>query len=251
MVNRFLKLNKKSSLSPEKGSFLSDKSYKYDTVYYIGKYILENMDENRVFNRKMNLDDCIKYIENVFSLKEGSTAAVNYLREVLGLFVFSNILDKKDQDKYLVKKIRELKFITKRVENAYIFLFAITYKTFQNEKILDLYFKYVDSSTKQEKEFYLERLFEIITKKSKRVAEPNSVWGRLTVKYPLMVLGLFYRERVISKDLNIGDDYITVKAISMNVCGTKTASDITKKNDYIFDFNLDYVDKFLKRFIHK
>lgn len=250
MVNRFLKLNKGASLSPSKGSFLSDKSYKYDTVYYISKFVLLKIDKNNIFNRKINLDECTRYIENVFSLREGSSAAVNYLREVLNLLLFSNILEKIDQDKYYVKRLRELKFIAKRVENAYLFLFVITYKTFQNEKILDLYFKYIDSLTNKEKEFYLERLFEFITKNSKRVANPNSVWGKLIVKYPLMVLGLFYRDKVVSKDLNIGDEYITVKSISMNVSGTKTSSEITKKNDYIFYFDLEYVEKFLKRFKH-
>ena len=115
MVNRFLKLNKGASLSPNNGSFLSDKSYKYDTVYFTSKFILEKIDKNNIFNRKTNLDSCIRYIENVFSLREGSPAAVNYLREVLNLLVFSNILEKLDQDKYCVKRLRELKFIAKRV----------------------------------------------------------------------------------------------------------------------------------------
>lgn len=247
MINRFLELFNDVCLSPKKGTFLADKSYKYDTVFYLSNFILKNNEEN-IFDKKKNKEKCINFIESTFSLKRGSTAAINYLTEVLNLLQFSNIIKKIDQDHYLVNKEEELKFISERVENAYIFLFIITYSTFKNEGILNLYFKYIEQPDLKIKNFYLDRLFESITKKSKRISDPNSVWGKLNVKYPLMVLGLFYKDKAISKNLNITDHYITVKSLSINVNGTKTEAGTTRNNDYIFNFDLSYIDEELKIF---
>lgn len=94
---------------------------------------------------------------------------------------------------------------------------------------------------KKSKEFYLKNLSEQITKKSKRVANPSSVWGKLVVKYPLQVLGLFYKDKAISKGLNIADEYITARSLSMNVSGTKTDISVVKNNEYIFHFDLNYI----------
>lgn len=248
MVDKIIKLFKNARLTSEKGAFLSDKSYKYDTLFFVTKYILDNCENKKYFSKKDKKLDCVKYIEKTFSLKENSTVSINYLTEVLNLLLFSNLMEKIEQDKYLIKNYKILKWIVQSIENSYIFLFLMTYMTLKNEQILDVYYQYINSKTRKEKEFYLSRLFELITSKSKRVTDPNSVWGKLTVKYPLMVLGLFYKENSISKGLNIQDDFISPASLAMNVSGTKTSSDIVKDNEYIFHFRLNYINKILKRF---
>ena len=40
MINRFLELFNDVCLSPKKGTFLADKSYKYDTVFYLSNFIV-------------------------------------------------------------------------------------------------------------------------------------------------------------------------------------------------------------------
>ncbi|MGN1222781.1 MAG: hypothetical protein ACI4T1_01465 [Christensenellales bacterium] len=246
-TNKFIKLFSNANLSPERGAFLSDKSYKFDTVYFVSKFILSHLDKNKDFNIKLYKDECIYYVEQIFSLKSNSSVSINYLREILNLLVFSNILVKKSQDNYKVIKYSELKYISKKMENSYIFLFIATYITFSNEGILDIYFKFIKANGNKEKAFYLNQLAEIIAKKSKRVSDPNSVWGKLVVKYPLMVLGLFYNQKAISKSLNIADEYISVKSLSMNVSGTKS-NNIKKNNEYLFLFDMNYVKRKLKKY---
>lgn len=247
MISKLAKLFSNARLSSEYGSFLSDKSYKFDTVYFLSRFILSHLDGDKYFNIKLYKEECMHYVEQIFSLKPNSSVSINYLREILNLLVFSNILVKESQDKYKVSKINELKFISKKFENSYIFLFIATYITFSNERILDIYFKFIRTNKNKEKEFYLNQLAEIITKKSKRVTDPNSVWGKLVVKYPLMVLGLFYNQKAISKSLNIAEDYISIKSLSMNVSGTKSNT-LKKNNEYLFHFDMNYVKRKLKKF---
>lgn len=247
MLNKLVKLFSDANLSPKCGSFLSDKSYKFDTVYFISNFILEHLDKNKNFNFKLYKEECISYVEQKFSLKSETSVSINYLREILNLLLFSNILVKESQDNYKVIKNSELKYISKKMENSYIFLFIATYMTFSNEEIIDVYFKFIKANGNKEKEFYLNQLAEIITKKSKRVSDPNSVWGKLVVKYPLMVLGLFYNQKAISKGLNITDEYISVKSLSMNVSGTKSTT-IKKNNEYLFHFDMNYVKRKLKKY---
>lgn len=247
MISKLAKLFSNARLSSEHGAFLSDKSYKFDTVYFLSRFILSHLDDKKYFNIKLYKDECILYVEQIFSLKSNSSVSINYLREILNLLAFSNILIKESQDKYKVSRLNELKFISKKIENSYIFLFVATYITFSNEGILDIYFKFIKASKNKEKEFYLNQLAEIITRKSKRVSNPDSVWGKLVVKYPLMVLGLFYNQKAISKSLNICDDYISVKSLSMNVSGTKSNTS-KKNNEYLFHFDKDYIKRKLKKY---
>lgn len=248
MVNKFKKLFINSTLSPEQGSFISDKSYKYDTVYFLSKYILDNCDNDKIFNKSVNKEKCIEYIENKFSLKKGSSAAINYLTEVINLLLFSNIILRIDKEKFKIVKYRELKLITSKIENSYIFLFILTYQTLKNENILKLYFSYINEKSIKVKQFYLDRIYDSIVDKSKRISDKNSVWAKLNVKYPMMVLGFFYKEKIISKELNISNDYINIKSISMNVNGTKSSSEIKRNNNYIFNFDVKYVENILRRY---
>lgn len=251
MIDKIKKLFRYSKLSSSKGAFLSDKSYKYDTLYFVSKFIISHLNDKKFFNKKGNRQDCVKFIEKTFSLKENSSVSINYLHEILNLLVFSNLIEKIDQEIYEIKNLKILKWIIQKMENSYIFLFLLTYHTLYNEGIINVYYQYLESSKLSQKKFYLDRLFELITTKSNRVSNPNSVWGKLTVKYPLMVLGLFYKERCVSKGLKITDNYISAESLSMNVNGTKTLSGTIKKNDYIFRFNMDYVFKSLKKYNKK
>ena len=251
MIKQLIKQFKNVSLSPEEGSFLSDKSYKYDTVFYISNYLLDKMDNTHVFNIRIYKDDCQNFVEEKFSLKKGSTAAINYLREVLNLLIFAGYIKKENSDTYKIEKIHELRYISKSFENSYIFLFILTYMTLKNENIIITYLDYIKSKNIKEKEFYLKCLFEKITSKSKRVSDPQSVWGKLTVKYPIMVLGLYFNEMSVSKSLNISDEYISVKSLSMNVSGTKSLANVSKNNEYIFKFNINYVNKNIEYFLKK
>ena len=81
------------SLSKETGRYLSDKSYGYDTIFFMAKFIQKNKTGNK-FNKKEQRQRAIEYIEDIFNLKPGTAGAVNYFVESLNLLEFANIIKK-------------------------------------------------------------------------------------------------------------------------------------------------------------
>ncbi len=237
-----------ASLSKTKGRFLSDKSYGYDTVFFIAKFILRNCTDNK-FNKKEQRQKVIDYIEDIFNLKHNTAGAVNYLVETLNLLDFGNVIEKEDGQTYKIVRRDILKFICECPENAYIFLYLLTYQTYKNDGILKLFIKYCQSGNIEEKEKIVSKVFDVFSSKSISIQRSGSNWAKQLVKYSLIILGYANRQNYITRTLKVHSRIVTIEDLSLNIEGTRTPDYLPKKNDYIQKFSTDYIVANLSSYI--
>ena len=111
------------------GKFISDKSYAYDTVYFISKFIKEYAVDN-VFdyiNWKATLED---YIAEKWQLLDKNDGLLNYYNETISLLEYSHAIEKNGK-KIKIIDPDLINFITKdgKMENAYIYTYLLCYFT--------------------------------------------------------------------------------------------------------------------------
>lgn len=243
MINLLLK--KLENVSMSKGRFLADKSYKYDTIYFVTKYLYEFINSDLIDLSLANQLIVINRIVETFSLKqEESDSNKNYLLETLGFLEYTGAIKKLNQTQYKINDIFQLDFITISCENAYIYQYLVAYKTFVNDKIWDLYLRYLYATDKSLKENLLLEIKEKICSLSSSIGDPNSIWALNVVKFVIMVLGLANSDNVVTRGLKIKDEIIDPEKLSANVEGTRSIK--SKNNFYIQNFKLNYVKECLK-----
>ncbi|MCK5510274.1 hypothetical protein KAI65_01865 [Candidatus Parcubacteria bacterium] len=228
------------SLSKKRGRFLSDKSYGYDTVFFIAKLILRNCDGNK-FNKQKLRPKAISFIEDIFNLSPGTAGAVNYFVETLNLLDFGNILEKEGRNTYKIVRKDILEYICENPENAYIFIYLLTFYTYKNDGLLGLLNKYCQTKDISEKEKIIYNIFNIFQKKSISIGATGSNWSKQLVKYSLIIFGYVNNQYYLTRTLKIKPQKITIEDVSLNVKGTRTPDHLPKKNDYIQSFSIDYV----------
>lgn len=236
------------SIDSEIGKFLADKSYKYDTIYFMVKFILDNSIDN-FFNFNKCRNDIFNYIVKTFNLDPKSNGILNYMNETLNLLVYSNILFEIRSGIYEIIDFEILKYIETSIENSYIYLYIVTYYSFLNVGLLDLYHKYVNSSEKGIKESILLKIYNKTQLLSPSIKKLGSIWSKNYTKYAIMVLGLLNDEKCISRQLKLQKDNITPTVLSANIPGTKTKDEFKKNNNYINAFDLSYVKEKLSNFV--
>lgn len=248
MIN--LMLDKFKKLSMSKGRFFSDKSYKYDTIFFGAKYLYDAIAGTTIDLTGTKFDDITAMFQVDFSLPENSTDSNrNYLNEALAFLQYCGVLEKTASNVYKVLNKDILEFITVSIENAYICQYLVAYCTFKNDGIWDLYVDYCRCDDKELKELKLTAIKDKIVALSASIGKDDSVWALNMVKFPIMVLGLANHEKVVTRTLNVKDEFIEPINLSANVAGTRSTNE--KNNFYIHSFRLDYVKLILKDFIAK
>ncbi len=230
------------SLSKETGRYLSDKSYGYDTIFFMAKFIQKNKTGNK-FNKKEQRQRAIEYIEDIFNLRPGTKGAVNYFVESLNLLEFANIIKKIDRDNYIILNSKILNYICEYPENAYIFIYLLTYCTMKNDNILHLFKKlYEPQNTMEINRNIVNEIYNEFYKKSISIGKKDSNWSKQLLQYTNNTLGFINHGIYFARTLNIHpEEEITIYTISLNVEGTRTPIDLKKKNDYLLKFCRDYV----------
>ncbi|OQB14698.1 MAG: hypothetical protein BWY15_00848 [Firmicutes bacterium ADurb.Bin193] len=248
MINTIIKNLRDVSLSQKKGRFLSDKSYGFDTVFFIAKFIIHNSKRD-LFNRRELRESATEYTEDLFNLRPGTAGAVNYFVETVNLFEYANIIEKVDSNNYRIINPDILEFIGKLPENAYIFLYLLTYMTYKNDGIWPLFEKYCSTKNVEKKEDIANSIFSVFSSKSTSIEDKETNWSKQLVKYSLTILGYINEEYYIARTLRVHDRIWTVEDIALNVAGTRTPITLPKKNDYISKFSKDYVANQLKPYL--
>ena len=242
MINLMLK--KLEYISMKKGRFFSDKSYKYDTIFFITKYLYEYISGNKIIIDSTAQEKIIEKLVKAFTLPADQIDSnKNYLLETLGFLCYTGALEKESSTEYKVCDISQLDFITVSIENAYIYQYLVAYKTFVNDNLWSLYLQYLNTKVKSEKEELLQQIKRLMCHLSPSIGDPNSVWASNMVKFPIMVLGLANADNVITRTLNVKDEIIEPKELCANVEGTRSSS--VKDNFYLHDFRINYVKNFL------
>lgn len=240
MINRLLDNLYSVSLGSKNGRFLSDKSYGYDTIFFISKFILYNSN-GKVFNKQALKIKAISYIEDIFNLTPGTAGAVNYFLEAINLLEFGNIIKKQNNSEYKIIRLDILEYICGCPENAYIFIYLLTYKSFENDGLLEIYIRYCNEDNKEKRYDIVLEIYKKFKEKSISVGSVDSNWSKQLVKYSFIILGYINKQKYIARTFKEGERLITVEDISLNVSGTRTPEHLPKKNDYIQSFSRDYI----------
>lgn len=249
MINRILNMISDCSLAKTTGRFVSDKSYAYDTIYFMAKFILETADDENIFNKRNQKERYIKYTKDIFQLRGLASGAPNYMTETLNLLCFSNLLIKMDADNYKIADKSVLEYIAERIENAYIFLYLVVYQTFNNDSITELYKKFITARTQKDQEEILFKILDIFRQKSVSIIKIGTNWEKQLVKYALIILGFVNDGPTISREFTILSHNVSIKDISINIEGTRTLENSKKINDYINFFAKDYVQSKISTFL--
>lgn len=242
MINLLLKKLEKISMT--KGRFFSDKSYKYDTIFFITRYLYDYISDDKLTIDSSAQEKIIEKLVKAFTLPADQTDSnKNYLLETLGFLCYTGALQKESATEYKICDISQLDFITVSIENAYIYQYLVAYKTFVNDNLWNLYLQYLSTKVKSEKEELLQKIKELMCHLSPSIGDPNSVWASNMVKFPIMVLGLANSDNAVTRTLNVKDEIIEPKDLSANVEGTRSSS--VKDNFYLHDFRINYVKDYL------
>ena len=242
-------LQKLNSVSMKSGRFFQDKSYKYDTIFFGAKFILEIDDGSHQIDLGVKIHDLVgKYVE-AFNLNPDSyDANKNYVTETFGFLEYVGAVKKVSQQLYQLTDLEILEYITVSIENAYIFQYLTAYKTFLNDGIWSKYVEYENDhnlSTKSEK---LMTLADTVKECAHSVGDNQETpWANNFVKFQINVLALANEDNYIARTLNISESNITPQQLSANVEGTRTTS--AKNNFYIHDFRMSYVINTLRPYL--
>lgn len=261
MIEKILNLLNKVSLTQTRGRFIGDKSYSYDDVYFMAKYIIETADDANIFNKTKEESRVNEYIKDIFQLRGVASGSINYLTEALNILVYSGIIEKVDRNKYKIVNHDVLEYISERVENSYIFLYLLVYKTFCNDEILNYYVKFAKANTKDDKENLLKTIHNIFKEKSVsiggRSSSDDTNWSKQLVKYSLVVLGYANETEYVTRTLKVQVESdlsfkkVNVEDISINIEGTRTNEQSKKINDYIYSFAKNYIQHELSPYLIK
>lgn len=239
-------IEKYKDVSFKNGKFLSDKSYAYDTVYFTCKFI-RDYSENGNFDLYKHKITFNKYIADIFNKNEDNSDIGNYYSEVLCLLEYSKVVYKRQRGIYEIIDLETLNYICHKMENAYIFLYVLSYHTIRNSNLLNKYIEYCETDNEMEKINILKELNIKLTELNPSVGcSPDDQWAKQNTEYILNVLNFYndqYRvTRTLLFDINLG--IRNTESISVNVNGTRTIQE--KNNAYLQNFDYNYVDSVLK-----
>lgn len=242
-------IEKYKTVSYNNGKFLSDKSYAYDSVYFIAKFFYE-YSEDCIVDLKKYPEYLAEYISKVF-LIDNEDDIRNYINEVCHVFNYAKMIEKKEKNIYKIIDIEAFEFITKKIENAYIFIYTLCYFTMKNSNALELYKEYCNTNYIPRKMEILEKINEILYELNPSTKSgPESQWAKQNTKYIINNLSFINNQPEITRNLTINKDIIrNPETISTNVAGTRTTG--IKNNSYLYTFDFEYVSNMLKEILIK
>lgn len=235
------------NVSYANGKFLSDKSYAYDTIYFISKFIVDYR-EGMVFDAIKWSDVLEDYIAIKFQLLDKNIGILNYYHETINLLKYAKIIDV-NYKKVNILDLDSLLFITKRMENAYIFLYILSYYTLLNSHCLNSYINFCNYQDPEEKKKQVMEIYNTLTNLNNSIKTPelDTQWALQNTEYILNILNFINQQPRITRTLQFTKN--NIEMISVNVNGTKTK--YPKKNDYLKEFDTNYVKNVLAKYLIK
>lgn len=237
-------LEKLKDVSFSNGKFLSDKSYAFDTVFFVTKFIRE-YSENGIFDLVKYKDLFNKYIADIYNKDPNNSDIGNYYLEVLKLLEYSKTIVKNQRGNYTIVDIQMINYICYKMENAYIYLYVMAYYTMYNSGLLDLYKDFCSTTEETEEKNLLSLLNVRLTELNPSVScSPDDQWAKQNTKYIINVLNFYNDKKPITRTLLVDNDVglRNPESISVNVNGTRTQEGLEKDNDYLKAFDFEYVD---------
>ena len=235
---------KLKDVSFNNGKFLSDKSYAYDTVFFVTRFIRDYSNDG-IFDLAKHKDLFNKYIADIFNKDPNNSDIGNYYLEVLKLLEYSKTIVKNQRGNYSVIDIEMINYICYKMENAYIYLYVMSYYTIYNSGLLNTYRDFCITSDEIEEKNLLSTLNIKLSELNPSVScSPDDQWAKQNTKYIINVLNFYNDKKPITRTLVVDNDVgiRNPESISVNVNGTRTQEGFEKDNDYLSTFDFAYID---------
>lgn len=151
IISKCENLTLADQVTREHGRFLADKSYAFDTMFFVCRYI-QYFRFGDMFSREHRIRES-EYISDLFCLDKNSAQVKNYFTEALALLRFVNAVEY-DGINYRIIDDDILEIFSSSFENSYIFLYLLTYCVFHNEGLWDIYKEFCKAPAKDKQHIY-------------------------------------------------------------------------------------------------
>lgn len=247
IIKKCQQLSLKAQMSRTDGRFLADKSYGFDTMFFVTRFIQRYRFGNIYQRDKRDLEN--EYIRDLFCLRDAAQVG-NYFTEALALLRFVNAVRIVSKDKYEIIDDEILEIYSSSFENAYIFQYLLCYCVFNKHGLWDYYVKFCDADTIDKKQSAYSEYVTYYDTQDVRVIDATKLWAIFTPKYPMVVLNYANRQNMVARTGNVQLSNVEREDIALNVSGNRANLELPKKNSYLHDMSESYIIESLRPFLH-
>lgn len=228
------------------GRFLADKSYAFDTMFFVARYI-QYFRFGDIFDHDHREREN-EYIADLFNLERGKAQIPNYFTEALALLRFVGAI-KPDGKKYRIIDDEILEILASSFENAYIFLYLLTYSVLRRHNLWHAYEDFCHAADAPSRQQAYDRFRAAYAEADKRVKDMTKQWAMFTPKYPMVVLNYANRQYMVARTGQVQEEIVNTHDISLNTKGTRNNADLPKKNGYLDELSLSYITETLRPYL--
>lgn len=245
IISKCRRLTLADQVTREHGRFLADKSYAFDTMFFVCRYI-QYFRFGDLFSREHREREA-EYIADLFSLDVNKAHIKNYFAEALALLRFVKAVEY-DGKNYRIIDDEILEIFSSSFENAYIFLYLLTYCVFHNDNLWNIYRKFCSAPQKKKQAVY-DQYLQLYDDKERRIKDRTKLWAKFTPKYPMVVLNYANHQNMVTREGKVLPNIVTREDISLNTEGTRNMYDFPKKNSYLGDMSESYIIESLRPYL--
>jgi len=235
-----------NQVSRNDGRFLADKSYGFDTMFFVTRYIQRFRFGN--IYRRDNIARENEYIRDLFCLRPAAQVK-NYFTEGLALLRFLNAVRKISNTEYEIIDEDILDLYSSSFENAYIFHYLLCYSIFKKHGLWDTYAMFCKATTLQDRQEAYKKYVILYDAQDVRIKNPDKLWSIFTPKYPMVILNYANRQNMVARTGNVSKRQVTRQDIALNVKGNRANLALPKKNAYLDDLSESYIIETLRPFL--
>lgn len=239
-------LSLKDQVSQEDGRFLADKSYGFDTMFFVARFIQRFRFGNIYRRDKVDMEN--EYIRDLFCLRDAAQVK-NYFTEGLALLRFLKAVKKISKEEYEIIDENILDIYSSSFENAYIFHYILCYSIFKKHGLWNYYTSFCNASSLTQKQNIYNEYVKMYDTQDARVKDPNKLWSIFTPKYPMVVLNYANGQNMVTRTGNVSKKTVTRTDIALNVQGNRANMDLPKKNSYLYDLSESYIIESIRPFL--
>lgn len=239
-------LSLKDQVTSTDGRFLADKSYGFDTMFFVTRFIQRFRFGNIYRRDKIDLEN--EYIMDLFCLRDAAQVK-NYFTEALALLRFVKAVKKISREEYEIIDEDIMDIYSSSFENAYIFHYILCYSIFKTHGLWGYYSSFCMASSQNQKQNIYDQYVKAYDKQDARVKDPTKLWGIFTPKYPMVVLNYANRQNMVARTGRVSEGIVSRTDIALNVQGNRANTDLPKKNSYLDDLSESYIIESIRPFL--
>lgn len=238
-------LSLQNQISNTDGRFLADKSYAFDTMFFVARYI-QHFRFGEIFERNKEQEN--NYIKDLFCLRDAAQIP-NYFTEGLALLRFLGAVRKENTTQYIITDDDILEIYASSFENAYIFQYLLCYSIFRTHGLWKYYTAFCHADTLAKKQDIYSRYIQAYDQVDARIQDPSKLWSVFTPKYPFVVLNYANRQNMVARTGTVRENIVARTDIALNTKGNRANVDLPKKNAYLSDLSESYIIEALRPFL--